>query len=142
MRSAESTARYRSSSEAQFMCAHAGPYRLVFELRTLLSIEGRAQVEHDAIRGPVDLREWLRVEPSEAGSSESLLVLGDQAVYRFVVDRIVSLERRDLKRVFPIPAVLSPLTRALHLRGVVELEDGLAYLVDPRPIAESQGLGG
>lgn len=124
------------------MCAHAGPHRLVFELRTLLSIEGQARVDHEAILGPVDLREWLQVEPGPDDSDESLLVLGERAVYRFVVDRIVSLERSDLKRVFPIPQVLTPLTSFLHLRGVVELEDGLAFLVDPQPIAEFQGFGG
>ncbi len=142
MRSTNSPPGAERSKEVSFMCAHVGPHRLVFELRTLLSIEGRARVDHDAILGPVDLREWLQVEPAAGCGNESLLVLGHQAVYRFVVDRIVSLECSDLKCVWPMPEVLHPLTSFLHLRGVVELDDGLAYLVDPRPIAEFQGFRG
>lgn len=123
------------------MCAVVGPHRLVFDLRTLLSIEGRAIVEHEAIRGPVNLRDWLGVSRDQNTPEESLLILGETAVYRFVVDRIERLERRRLPQVHAIPDILRPLTAPLFLRGIVELDDGLAFLVDPKPLALAAGAG-
>ncbi len=123
------------SEQAQFMCARVGPYQLVFDLRTLLSIEGRAVVEHEAIRGPIHLRDWLGVPQEENAPEESLLILGESAVYRFIVDRIERLERHDLPRIHAIPEVLRAVADPLFLRGVVELDDGLAFLVDPKPLA-------
>ena len=117
------------------MCAQVGPYRLVFELRTLLSIEGKARVDHAAILGPVNLRDWLAVPKGPSPPEESLLVLGEDAVIRFVVDRIERLERQELPRVHAIPEVLRPLMGPLCLRGVVELDEGLAFLVDPKSLA-------
>jgi chemotaxis signal transduction protein len=123
------------------MCALVGPYRIVFDLRTLLSIEGKARVDHAAILGPVNLREWLGVPHDDNSPEESLLVLGETSVFRFVVDRIVRLERQDLLRIHPIPEILRALAGPLCLRGVVELDDGLAFLLDPKPLALASGVG-
>jgi chemotaxis signal transduction protein len=129
------------TGEAQFMCALVGDHRLVFDLRTLLSIEGKAVVEHEAILGPVNLRDWLGVPRESGGSEESLLILGESAVYRFVVDRVVRLERSELPRIHAIPDVLHPVAGPLCIRGIVELDDGLAYLVDPKPLALAASSG-
>lgn len=113
-----------------------GPHRLVFDLRTLLAIERReGRVEHAAIRGPVDLRAWFGLPSSTDLSGDSVLVPGDEAVYRLVVDELSSLVQSDLQSVYPVPHILHPLTRRLCLRGIVALESGLAFLVDPSALA-------
>jgi chemotaxis signal transduction protein len=127
-------------NEPAFMCASVGVHKLVFDLRTLLSIEGTSRVQHEAILGPLDLREWLGEEVDES-QAESLLVLGEGRVYRFVVDRIERLAHSALETIHPVPPVLGPLAKKLCLRGVVEIDNALAFLVDPRAIAVSAGLG-
>lgn len=131
---------HQQEGGAAFMCASVGRHRLVFDLRTLLSIEGTARVEHEAILGPLDLRTWLGEEPN-ADHAESLLVLGEGRVYRFVVDRIERLAHSALTTIHPVPPILAPVARRLCVRGVVELGDALAFLVDPRAVAAIVGLG-
>ena len=97
-------------------------------------------MEHEAIVGPVDLRTWLGLPRRTQG--ETLLVLGTSTVVRLVVDQVEQLAHSDLRRVHPMPSILWPLTRRLHLRGVVEHDGMLAYLVDPRPLTDDALCGG
>lgn len=124
-------------AQRSLLAASVGPHRLVFDLRTLLAIErGTTRVAHEGIRGPVDLRPWFGLPASDDLGGDSVLVPGGDAVYRLVVDELSNLIQSDLRQVFPLPRVLAPLTRRLCLRGAVVLEDGLAFLVDPGPLAE------
>ncbi|RMG13895.1 MAG: hypothetical protein D6731_11330 [Planctomycetota bacterium] len=126
--------------EVALMRVEVGRYRVVFDLRTLLSVEGQSRVEHDAILGPIDLRVWLGEKAS--GEGESLLVLGKYAVYRLLVDRVRELVHGEVRRVHPIPSLLRPLAERTSLRGVVELADGLGFLLDPRALALAAGYEG
>jgi hypothetical protein len=117
------------------MCGRVGEHQLVFDLRTLLSIEGEARIEHEAILGPIDMRALLG--GAVQGPGDSLLALGEGAVYRIVLDEVSRLSHLDVRTVFPVPAVLEPLTRRLSLVGVVELEEGHAFLVDPAGLARA-----
>lgn len=134
-----------------------GPHQLVFDLRTILAIEGATdRVEHEAIRGPLDVRSAFGV--AGAPDPESVLVPAYDAVYRLEVCRIGQLVQTDLRTVHRLPTVLSPLLAPLAVRGLVSLPattpgaadgalvvhrstgaaaaGGIAFLVDPVDLAQ------
>lgn len=134
-----------------------GPHQVVFDLRTILAIEGASdRVEHEAIRGPLDVRTAFGVEG--APDPESVLVPAYDAVYRLEVCRIGQLVQTDLRAVHRLPHVLGALLAPLAVRGLVSLpaaaEDeraagallvhrsgaagagGVAFLVDPVELAQ------
>ncbi len=119
---------------AHLLRVRVGPHVLVFDLRTILAIESAAdRVEHEAIKGPIDLRAWLGVPATPA--AESILVPGTEAVYRLEVCRIGALVQTDLRAVHRVPHVLRPLLDRLAVRGLVELPE-----VDDRPGAAAPVL--
>ena len=123
--------RLEDAQRLRLLAAQVGPHRLIFDLRTILAIEGRGdRIEHEAIVGPVDLRTWLGVAP--APHDDAVLVPGFDAVYRLLVCSVDELVQSDLRGVHRVPRVLEPLTTRLCIRGTVELADGgVGFLVDP-----------
>src|SRR5690606_24084763 len=135
-----------------------GPHQLVFDLRTILAIEGASdRVEHEAIRGPLDLRAAFGV--AGLPDAESVLVPAFDAVYRLEVCRIGQLVQTDLRTVHRLPRVLGPLLAPLAVRGLVSLPaaaegeraagglvvhreasaaaaGGVAFLIDPVELAQ------
>ena len=131
------TGRASRTGEASLMCTRAGGHEVVFDLRTLLSVEGDARIEHEAIRGPIDLRTLLGGPGAAQGDGESLLVLGGGAVYRVLVDVVAQLVHLDVSTIHPVPDLLAPLTRRLSVAGVVEKDGGHAFLLDPTALARA-----
>lgn len=122
-------------AQRSLLSAWVGSCRLVFDLRALLAIE-KQQIESERIVGPVDMRAWLDVYP-QVPAGEAILIPSRGVVYRVMVCKLSHLVRSDLRQVFPIPRLLRPLTDRLQLKGVVALEDGLAFLVDPQRLVEA-----
>lgn len=113
----------------------AGRFELVLDLEALVALDGG---ERDADR-VVDLRELLG-EPVTTGQGVLFRERHGEGLVAMRVDPGVELIRVPLGRLHPLPDPLPLLPSMRSLRGVAELDDGLAYLVDPASLLSEPGV--
>ncbi|MEZ6183524.1 MAG: hypothetical protein R3F62_00765 [Planctomycetota bacterium] len=113
------------SLEVPLLRCRAGRHLLVLDLEALVALDGG---ERRAER-LVDLRELVGEHP---GPGQGVLFQArDGGLVAMVVDPGVELIRVPLDRLHPLPDPLPLLPEIRSLRGVVEIQGELAYLVDP-----------
>lgn len=113
----------------------AGRYALVLDLEALVALDS-GEREADRV---VDLRELLG-EPVTAGQGVLFRERHGEGLVAMRVDPGVELIRVPLERLHPLPDPLPLLACMRSLRGVAELDDGLAFLVDPASLPSEPGL--
>lgn len=118
-----------------------GELRLLFEPAGVQTIEGRYDPTRAVAIPEIDLRRGLEVEALEPDHAESLVVLGPEGRIRLIVCRIEQILRSDLRAVWALPVVLRSFGRRLGLRGVVNLEEGIAYLAAPADLGTALSVG-
>jgi hypothetical protein len=108
----------------------AGPYPLLLDVRALVNVDRPAERPLETGLRLIDLRALLG---APAGPGQSLIFQLDpaEAPVEVMVDAGVALVRVELGRLHPWPRPLDGLPGLRGLSGLVELEDGLAFLVDP-----------
>lgn len=116
------------AEELTLLRCRVGDYPLAIDVRALLTIDRPSERPAETGLRLIDLRALLGAPVAGPGQSLLLQPDPDEPPLELMVDQGVELVRSDASRLRPWP---DPLPGLPGIPALIELEDGLRFLVDP-----------